>query len=307
VCSLAVLLPTLVSFASTVRNDHLNASAAGPPALQHQLRSNAAAAKTAGGAYYRTDFLAAHPSPDLGLHAQAAVLVDLDRRQVLWEHDSRSPRAPASLTKMMTAIVALDHASLDREVTVPAEATGVEPDIMGLTAGEVVTVRDLLYGLFLDSGNDAAETLAQTLLPRARFIAEMNAKARAWGLQQTQFSNPSGLDAAGLASSPYDLAVIAGHLAVDHPELMEIAGTKEMPIAATDKHKAFDPYSLNKLLWIYPGATGLKTGFTDDAGGCVVGTATRDGRHLVAVVMNSDIFFTDAGKLLDYGFATPKT
>jgi D-alanyl-D-alanine carboxypeptidase (penicillin-binding protein 5/6) len=306
-CSIAVVALTAVTFASAVRNGRVNASAAGPAAVRHQAGTNAAAAPSGATSYYRADFVTAHPSPDLGLHAQAAVLVDLDRRQVVWEHDSATPRAPASLTKMMTAMVALDHASLDRRVTVPAEAAGVEPDVMGLSAGEVVTVRDLLYGLFLDSGNDAAETLAQTLLPRARFIAEMNAKARMWGLQHTQFSNPSGLDAVGLASSPYDLAVIAGHLVLDRPELLQIAGTKEMPIPATDQHKAFDPYSLNKLLWMYPGATGLKTGFTDNAGGCVVGTATRDGRHLVAVVMNSDIFFTDAGKLLDYGFATPKT
>lgn len=285
---------------------HLNAPAAVAGAVKRTQVAVAPAAPAAV-SFYRNDLAATHPSPDLGLHAQAAVLVDLDSREVLWQHDAQTPRAPASLTKMMTAMVALDHAALDHLVTVPADATGVEPDIMGLSTGEVVSVRDLLYGLFLDSGNDAAETLAQTLVPRPRFISEMNAKAARWGLQHTRFSNPSGLDADGLTASPYDLAVIAGHLELDHPELMEIAGTKEMPIAATAQHKAFDPYSLNKLLWTYPGATGLKTGFTDNAGGCVVGTATRGGRHLVAVVMNSDIFFTDAGKLFDYGFSTPRS
>lgn len=302
-CSLALVV-LLGATTGLVIHGRVNASAAVAGVVKHSQVAAAAAGPAA--AYYRSDFVAAHPSPDLGLHAQAAVLVDLDSREVLWQRDAQTARAPASLTKMMTAMVALDHASLDRKVTVPAEATGVEPDVMGLSTGEVVTVRDLLYGLFLDSGNDAAETLAQTLVPRARFIAEMNAKASRWGLQHTRFSNPSGLDADGLAASPYDLAVIAGHLELDHPELMAIAGTKEMPIAATDQHKAFDPYSLNKLLWMYPGATGLKTGFTDNAGGCVVGTATRAGRHLVVVVMNSDIFFTDAGKLLDYGFASPR-
>ena len=282
---------------------------AGLVARAQPAAAHGAPAHAAGGAparsvpYYSEDWVAGHGSPDLGLHAQAGVVVDVDAHRVLWEHDPRTPRAPASLTKLMTALVALDHAGLDREVTVPEGATGVEPDVMGLSTGEVVSVRELLYGLFLDSGNDAAETLAQALIPRDRFIREMNAKASAWGLRDTHFTNPSGLDADGLRATPYDLAVIAGHVETDHPELMQIAGTKEMPIAETARHKAFDPYNLNKLLWQYPGATGLKTGFTDDAGGCVIGTATRDGRHLVVVVMNSDIFFTDAERLLDYGFA----
>ncbi len=279
------------------------AVAGAPGTLTHKVN---AATGSPPAAFYKSDYLAAHPSPALGLHAQAAVLIDLDSKRVLWAKDAETARPPASLTKMMTAMVAVEHASLDRRVTVPEEAAGVEPDVMGLSAGEVVTVRELLYGLFLDSGNDAAETLAQTVMPRQRFIAEMNGKAAAWGLQHSHFSNPTGLDGDGLAASPYDIAVIAGHLELEHPELMQIAGTKEMPIPATATHKAFDPYSLNKLLWNYPGATGLKTGFTDNAGGCVVGTATRDGRHLIAVVMKSDIFFTDAGRLLDYGFATPR-
>ncbi len=272
------------------------------------LRVSAVSARTPAGVapFYSTDWLRTHPAPALGEKAQAGIVVDLDSRRVLWAKDAYARRAPASLTKMMTAVVALDHATLDREVVVPEAAASVEPDVMGLSAGETVTVRDLMYGLFLDSGNDAAETLAQTLIPRERFVAEMNARAGRWGLRDTRFTNPTGLDDPGLRSSAYDLAVIAGHLELEHPELMQIAGVRERPIPASDKHKAFDPYSLNKLLWTYPGATGLKTGFTDDAGGCVVGTATRDNRRLVAVVLNSDVFFTDAARLLDYGFSTPR-
>lgn len=257
--------------------------------------------------YFSADWVASHPSPNLGLHARAGIVVDLGARRILWERDSRTPRAPASLAKLMTVMVALDHAGLDRQVTVPEGATSVEPNVMGLSPGEVLTVRELLYGVFLDSGNDAAETLAQGLVPRARFLSEMNGKAAAWGLGSSTFSNPSGLDADGLRATPYGLAVITGHLEADHPEVMAIAGTRERSIPATAQHKAFDPYNLNKLLWSYPGATGLKTGFTDDAGGCVVATATREGRRLVAVVMNSDVFFTDAGRMLDYGFSTPRT
>lgn len=272
-----------------------------PAAVAGGLHAKPAAA--AGPAYFSTTWLSSHPAPELGVTAQAGILVDLDTRQVLWARAEHAQRAPASLTKLTTAVVALDHARMDRAVTVPDTAVGVDPDLMGLSAGEVVTVQDLLYGLFLDSGNDAAETLAQTILPRDRFLADMNAKARAWGLRETAYTNPSGLDTEGLHSSAYDLAVVAAHVDLEHPELMAIAGTKEHPIPATAQHKAYDPYNLNKLLWNYPGATGLKTGFTDDAGGCVIGTATRNGRHLAAVVLGSDIFFTDARRLLDYGFS----
>ena len=243
--------------------------------------------------------------PDLAFSAQAGILVDLDAKRVLWAKDAGSRRAPASLAKMMTAMVAVDLAGLDRQLIVPQEATGVVPNLMGLEPGDVVTVREVLYGLFLDSGNDAAETLGQAIVPRARFVAEMNSRARAWGLTGTSFSNPSGLDEEGLATTPYDLAVIAGHLESRYPAVMEIAGTRSQTIPATSAHHAYAPYNLNKLLWTYPGATGLKTGLTDDAGGCVVATATRGGRHLIAVVMHSDVFFTDAARLLDYGFSTP--
>ena len=265
-------------------------------------RPQVAAAPTA--AYYSKTWLQAHPQPALGIQAEAAVLVDLDRRQVLWERDPDGARAPASLTKLITAVVALSHAPLDRVVTVPDGVAGVEPDLMGLAPGERVTVRDLLYGLFLDSGNDAAEALAQGLIPRARFLAEMNARGAAWGLRKTHFTNPSGLDDSGLRSSAYDLAVVAGHVASEFPALVEIAGTRDRSIAGTPDHGPYAPHNLNKLLWTYPGATGLKTGFTDDAGGCVAATATRNGRHLAAIVMNSNIFFTDAAALLDFGFST---
>jgi len=254
--------------------------------------------------YYSTAWLSANPSPELGVATQAGIVVDLDAKRVLWARDSGSRRAPASLAKMMTAMVAVDLAGLDRELTVPEGATGVVPNLMGLAPGDVVTVRQVLYGLFLDSGNDAAETLGQAIVPRARFLALMNERAAAWGLKGTGFSNPSGLDDPGLFSTPYDLSVVAGHLATGYPGLMEIAGTREQSIPATPRHGAYAPYNLNKMLWTYPGTTGLKTGFTDDAGGCVVITATRNGRHLLAVVMHSDVFFTDAARLLDYGFGT---
>jgi D-alanyl-D-alanine carboxypeptidase (penicillin-binding protein 5/6) len=250
-------------------------------------------------------WLATHPQPALPIHGQAAYLVDLDTRMVMWSRDPETMRAPASLTKLMTAMVAVDDAgSLDRVVTVTPGATQIIPSVMGLSPGEHVTVRQLIAGLFLDSGNDAAEALAQGIVPRDRFIRQMNQKAGSIGLTASHFSNPSGLDAPGHVMSAHDLAHVAAYLDQYYPELAAIAGTKDIAIPASADHKAFYPHNLNLLLWRYPGATGLKTGLTDNAGGCMLATATRDGRHLIAVVLNATLHSTDdATVLLNYGFS----
>jgi D-alanyl-D-alanine carboxypeptidase len=249
-------------------------------------------------------WLATHPQPVLAVRAQAAYLVDLDTRTVLWERDSETMRAPASLTKLMTAMVAVDDAgSLDRAVEVTKEATQVIPSVMGLSPGEHLTVRQLLAGMLLDSGNDAAEALAQGIVPRERFVRQMNQKAKSIGLTGSHFVNPSGLDAPGHAMSAHDLAHAAAYFNRYYPEAAAIAATKDIAIPATAEHKAFNPHNMNRLLWSYPGATGLKPGFTYDAGGCMLATATRDGRHLVVVVLNATGHSTeDAALLLNYGF-----
>jgi len=254
-------------------------------------------------------WLALHREPALPIHGKAAYLVDVDSRVVLWAKDADTPRAPASLTKLMTAMVAADDAgSLDKVVVVDPAATSIEPSLMGLTAGERVSVRDLIYGLFLDSGNDAAEALARGIVPRDRFIRQMNQKAKSVGLTQTQFVNPSGLDAAGHGMSAHDIAHLAAYLDRYYPQLAAIAATKDISIAATDAHKAFAMQNLNRMLWTYPGATGLKTGLTENAGGCWLATATRNGRHLIAVVLNATGYSADDARiLLDYGFGIRPT
>src|SRR5438876_12170823 len=201
-----------------------------------------------------------------------------------------------------------DAASLDRTVVIAKEAPQVVPSLMGISAGERLTVRELMEGLFLDSGNDAAEALARGIVPRDRFIRQMNQKAKSIGLTATHFVTPSGLDAPGHVMSAHDLAHVAAYLDTYYPDLAAIAATKEIAITATATHKAFYPHNLNRLLWTYPGATGLKTGLTDNAGGCMLATATRDGRHLVAVVLNATLHSTDdATALLNYGFRVHPT
>jgi serine-type D-Ala-D-Ala carboxypeptidase (penicillin-binding protein 5/6) len=250
-------------------------------------------------------WLATNPQPYLPIHGEAAYLVDLDTRLVLWERDPETSRAPASLTKLMTAMVAVDDAgSLDRIVQVAKAATQITPSVMGLSAGERLTVRQLLDGLFLDSGNDAAEALSRGIVPRERFIRQMNLKASSIGLTASHFVNPSGLDAPGHGMSAHDLAHVAAYFDRYYPALVAIAATKDIAILASATHKAFYPHNLNRLLWTYPGATGLKTGLTDNAGGCMLATANRNGRHLVAVVLNATGYsVADATLLLNYGFS----
>lgn len=241
--------------------------------------------------------------PDLALHARSALLVDLDRSEVLWMKEPHLARAPASLTKLMTAVVASDLAGQDTRVTVSAAAASAEPSRMGLTAGQTLTVRDLLVGALLNSGNDAAFALADGIVPLDRFLYLMNLKAAYLHLRDTHFSTPNGLTDAQNRTSPYDLAILAAYIQRSYPELAAIAGTRDYVIPATDTHPAFYPHNFNHFLDVYAGATGLKTGFTDDAGGCLVATATRGRRHLLLVLMGSDIMFGDGVRLMDYGFA----
>jgi serine-type D-Ala-D-Ala carboxypeptidase (penicillin-binding protein 5/6) len=278
------------------------------------VRSARPAAATA--APVSTSWLGAHPQGAVDVHGQADVLIDADARQVLWQRQPHEQRAPASLTKLMTAMVAADLAPLDRVVTVTGASDvdavrEVEPTstVMGLTVGEKLRVRDLLYGLFLRSGNDAAETLGGGIVPRAEFIRLMNAKAASLHMANSHFTTPVGLDDPAMRTTPYDLAIAAATITTRYPALLAISGTPSITLPKTATHKQYAMTNYNKLVlpgspYTYQGATGMKTAFTDDAGPCMVATAARGDRHLVAVVMNSDNFFADAVRLLDYGFTT---
>ena len=256
---------------------------------------------------YSWDYRWADANPALGapaVRAKSAILVDIDSRHVLFSRMPHRRMPIASTTKLTTAMVALDHASPDARLVVPDGATNVEPNVMGLSAGETLTVRELLYGLLLDSGNDAAETLAATTTGRGRsdFVRAMNAKAAALGLTDTHFVNPSGLDDSGQFSSAHDLALTAAYLYEHYPLLADVVTTKQETLAYSTDHKAFYPTNLDKLLWTYPGAIGFKTGLTDMAGQVFVGGAHRGSHILVTVEMDDPLIFTDAAALLDYGF-----
>jgi len=246
------------------------------------------------------------PIPVPVVNAQEVALVNLDTGRFLWQSSSRVTRAPASLTKIFTAMVAVDLIGMNTTVTVPASISQLPADstFMGLTPGERLTVRELLDGVFLNSGNDAAETLASAVTSRSSFIAAMNAKAARLGLRGTHFTNPTGLDAAGHYSSAYDLTLAAIYLESHYPALVAIAAAPAMTIPATATHKAFALVNINKLLHSYPGTYGLKTGWTEAALGCLITTSRRGGHRLLAVMLGAPngTAYAEMPKVLDYGF-----
>jgi D-alanyl-D-alanine carboxypeptidase (penicillin-binding protein 5/6) len=253
-------------------------------------------------------WLRTHPIAEIPqIKGRAAIVVDLTAGQILYQQAQTTRFPEASLTKLMTAMVAADLAPLDTVITVPDAATQVEPNHMGISSGEKLTVRELLEGMLLDSGNDAAEALATGIVDRVHFIDFMNQKAAALHLRATHFTNPSGLDDTDHYSSAYDLAVVGATLLADYPDLRAIVGSKQVSIYATPQHKAFNPINIDRLLWTYPGAIGLKPGYTGAAGYCLAAAATRNGRTILVVVLGSTQHFTDAATLLDFGFKHPVT
>lgn len=235
--------------------------------------------------------------------AAAAVVVDAETGRVLYglgEHDRRSP---ASTTKIMTAILALEHVSEDAVVIAQSDGARMSASgssVMGLVPGTPITMRDLLYGLMLPSGNDAALDIARALDGDVGvFVERMNAKTAELGLENTNFRNPHGLDGRNHYSSAYDLAIMTRYA---------MANDAFRRIVSTQWHDLSPPFDYgfqngNSLLQNYAGADGVKIGWTDRAGWTFVASAVRDGRRVFVTVLNSQDRDADAAALLDWAFA----
>ena len=236
--------------------------------------------------------------PEVGC---AACLVVDDHGRTLWGRAAHETRSIASTTKMMTAIVVRREAALDEEVTVSAAAAAVPEGKLSLQAGETFNVQELLYGLLLNSSNDAAVALAEHVSGSTPgFVALMNEEARRIGAEDTNFTTPHGLDASGHFSTAADLAVIGEELLKDE-ELAEIVATADATISGSRRTVALE--NTNLLLETYPGAVGIKTGFTASAGNVLVSAAERKGRRVIVVALGSADTFADSRVMLDYGFA----
>ncbi len=240
--------------------------------------------------------------PDLT--ASAALIMDAATGKVVFEKQSRQRRAPASITKMMTAIVALEKGKLADKITVPPIDLPQESS-MGLLWGDVLTLDDLLWGLMLPSGNDAATVIAYSVGGGSidAFVEMMNQKASQMGLKDTHFVNSHGLDEEGHYSTAYDLALIARY-AMNNPTFAKIVGTRSYTVKAS---RIF--YLTNSNFLLRPqnasiGADGIKTGFTDDAGDSIVASATRDGRRVIVVALDTYDRTAEAIKLFNFAFDT---
>ena len=229
--------------------------------------------------------------------AKSAILMDAGSGRILYEKDADARSRIASTTKILTGLIVCETLDADEEVCVPPEAVGVEGSSMYLRSGERLTVRELLYGMMLHSGNDAATALAiLTDGSVERFAQRMNRRAAELGMRDSHFCNPSGLDEDGHFSTAYDLAVLT-RAAMRNDRFRELVGTKSITLGARvlTNH--------NRLLWSYAGADGVKTGYTRAAGRILVSSAERGGRRLIAVTICAPNDWKDHAALLDYGFS----
>lgn len=240
----------------------------------------------------------------LPLTAKSALMYDLTENKVLFAKNTQAEMPMASLTKIMTAIIALENPKPgDRYVVRKDDIVG--EDSMGLEEGEVLSLKELLYGLFLNSGNDAAEVLAHNYKDgRTAFVQAMNDKAKALGLSHTRFSNPSGLQGDGIQfTTAYDLLVITRFALETFPEISEVS-VYEHHIPQTATHKAYDLYNETNLLTTYPGVKGLKTGYTPEAGLCLVTYYEGIDHKIIGIILNSENRRQEMKDLLDYSLTS---
>lgn len=237
--------------------------------------------------------------------AKAAFFIETKNGEVLYSKNSEQKLPIASLVKVMTVLVAVENRGLDERYMVSQRAAGMEPDKMWLMAQERLTLKELLYGIFLISANDAAEVLAEgTTGRREEFLQMMNGKASQLGMKDSFFANPTGLDEDdnNSYSTAYDLAVLTRYTIRNHPELVNLSKTEHIILPKTDLHQDYDMYSGINLLTTYPGVVGFKTGYTPEAGLTLITVARREGHEIIGVLLGSENRREEARELLEYSF-----
>ncbi len=237
------------------------------------------------------------PVPVNAISAQKAYVLDAVSGRVLYERNSAERSLIASTTKIMTALIVCEQCNVLDRMRIPKEAVGIEGSSMYLQEGEVLTLQELLYGLMLSSGNDAAVALAIYCGGTVEGFAQlMNDKARVLGLSGTHFENPNGLDSPGHYSTARDLAKLAAY-AMENPIFAKTVSAKQIKIG--ERYLT----NHNKLLWRVGGADGVKTGYTKAAGRILVSSAVREGRRIIAVTIDAPDDWQDHASLLEEGFS----
>ena len=240
--------------------------------------------------------------------AKSAILIDLEENEVLFEKNAHERLPMASTTKIMTALVVCDTMALDTVVSIPKSAVGVEGSSVYLKAGELMSIKDLLTALLLESANDAAEALAIVSAGSVEeFAKRCNEKAQELGLKNSNFTNPHGLFDQNHYTTAYDLAIISAH-ALKNPQIREIVSTKtaRIPLDVSEQNPFGNGVrhlkNHNKMLSTYEGAIGMKTGYTKKSGRCLVSAAKRESLTLIAVTLCAPDDWRDHTAMLDYGF-----
>ncbi len=244
---------------------------------------------------------------DLSVSAQSAVLFCAESGEFLFERNADKRLSMASTTKIMTALLAIEAATPEREIVVTEEMVSVEGTSMGLQAGDSVSLLELVYGMLLQSGNDAANTVAYVIggSPEG-FAAMMNARADEIGMKNTNFVTASGLDDEEHYSTARDMALLAAEC-IKNPVFASICSKKTAKLTYGNPPYARTLTNHNRLLWSYPDSIGVKTGFTKKSGRCLVSAAKRGGITLIAVTLNAPDDWSDHKELLDYGFDVCKS
>jgi D-alanyl-D-alanine carboxypeptidase len=269
------------------------------PAVTHPAVTNPAAPQTPPRLLFGPPLLAGSRAR---VQAPAAILVNADTGRVLWAKDPHERRKIASLTKIMTATLALDEVPWQSTVKVRKSVTEVPLVREGLRTGEQVRAWKLFYSLLLYSGNDDANQLAISSAGSVHaFLGQMNAEAARLGLHDTHFTSPSGVRDRGNYSTPWDLAALTRY-AFRNPRFDHLVRTKRIQVPWSKPTNSKIYLNNNFLLHEYRGANGVKTGYTHEAGWCLVASATRHGKRLIAVVLDSRNIYADAKRLLDLGF-----
>lgn len=240
---------------------------------------------------------------DIDINSRSCVVLDRKSKTILFGKNENKQVKMASTTKIMTAIVIIENYDLNKEITVSKKAAGTGGSRLGLRTGDKITVHDLLYGLLLRSGNDAAVALAETVGGSIEGFAElMNQKAKELNLKNTHFESPHGLDSDGHYTTAYELALITDY-ALQNSTFAKIVGTKNYTITINDYPKALT--NTNELLGNLNGVYGVKTGFTNGANRCLVSSCKRGDMDIICVVLGADTknFRTqDSIKLIEYAF-----
>lgn len=249
----------------------------------------------------------------LEIDANAYIVVDMDSHEILAEHNSHTPVAVASLTKVMSSVVALDLADVDEVFTISEHAASIIPTKIGVVPGEKMTVYELLQAMMLTSANDATEVVKEGInkkYDKDIFVEAMNIKAKFLEMKNTNFTNPQGFDyPTGHYSSAYDLAILSLYAMENYDHLREVSKLDYVLLEENENHKQFDLHNWNGLIGVYPNTFGLKTGMTEHAGNTTIVMAERDGKKILVVLLGAKSVVDrdlQAATLLNAGFSSSR-